>query len=120
MTTQELYAKLGANYEEAKGRMMNDALINRFLLKFAQTYSLDALLAAQEKHDGHALFEAAHSLKGVCGNLALTKLYTLASDLTEKTRSLGEGAAFDASSEVALIKNEYEATVSAIRECLGQ
>ena len=84
MSIVELYDSLGANYAEAKGRLMNDALITRFLKKFADTYSLASLEEAAAKSDGRAIFEGAHSLKGVAGNLALTKLSALACDLTEK------------------------------------
>ena len=119
MTIEELYARLGANYEEAKTRLMNDALIRRFLLKFADTFSLDSLLCAAKENDAKGVFEAAHSLKGVAGNLALAELYALSSSLTEKVRGMPEGAKVDVASEVQGIQSEFERTVSLIREAFN-
>ena len=87
MSLEELYRELGANYQEAKTRLMNDVLITKFLRKFATDYKIDALITAGEAGDAHGIFEACHSLKGVAGNLALTPLFDLASFITEATRN---------------------------------
>ena len=120
MTTAEFYAQIGGNYDEAKMRLMNDALIQRFLGKFAATYTLDALSDAAKCHDGRAIFEACHAIKGVVGNLALTKLYNLTNDLTEKTRNLEEGASFNADAELVAIQAEFDKTIALIKEFLAQ
>ena len=119
MTVQECYAALGANYQEAIGRLMNDALIKRFLGKFVSTYSLSELETAVKNQDGHEIFERVHALKGVVGNLALTKLYNLASDLTEKTRGCTVGDKYEASAEYTVIAAEFDKTISTIKDCLG-
>ncbi|MBQ7242819.1 MAG: Hpt domain-containing protein [Bacilli bacterium] len=119
MTVQECYATLGGNYQEAIGRLMNDALIKRLLGKFVSTYSLSELETAVKNQDGHEIFERVHALKGVVGNLALTKLYNLASELTEKTRGCAVGDKYEASVEYATIALEFDKTVSVIKDCLS-
>lgn len=114
MTVAEFYDALQADYTAAKGRLMNDALILRFLRKFAAEYKIDALINAEKAQDGKGIFEACHSLKGVAGNLALTRLYDLASDLTEKTRGLGEGTRVSYESECKLIVDEFQKTIDLI------
>lgn len=120
MTTQELYLSLGANYEEAKTRLMNDGLIERFLGKFADTYSIEPLLEAGERMDAFAIFEAAHGLKGVVGNLALTRLFELSSNLTEKVRGLAQGVRIDCRDDIAAIQVEFTKTVATIKEYLAK
>ena len=46
MTIEECYAALGGNYQQALGRLMNDALIKRFVLKFPSDKSYDNMVAA--------------------------------------------------------------------------
>lgn len=117
MTIEELYEKVGGNYAEAKTRLMNDALIRRFLTKFADTFDIRPLVEAGESGNGKAIFEAVHALKGVAGNLALSKLYGLCADLTEKVRSCQEGAIVDHKDEVKSIVDEFDAEVALIKEC---
>lgn len=119
MSLEELYKELGANYQEAKTRLMNDVLITKFLRKFATDYKIDALIAAAEAGDAHGIFEACHSLKGVAGNLALTNLYDLASALTEKTRGLSEGSKVEVKDEVLTLSKEFQRTVDLIKQVLG-
>ena len=48
--------------------------------------NFDKLREAVAAGDAKAAFEAAHALKGVAGNLALTPIYTPLSELTEQLR----------------------------------
>ena len=116
MTVSEFYHSIQADYAAAKGRLMNDALILRFLRKFATEYKIDALVNAVNAQDGKGIFEACHSLKGVAGNLALTRLYDLASDLTEKTRGLDAGGRIACESECKLIVDEFKKTIDLIEQ----
>lgn len=116
MTIEELYKKIEGSYEEAKGRLMNDILIKRFVLKFANEYTLDKLIEAYNNHDNAGVFEAAHSFKGVCGNLAFTKLFNFASALTEKTRGVDNTTTIDIAKEYEDFVAEFNKTVQAIKE----
>lgn len=88
MTIEECYKRLGGNYNEAKNRLMNDKLIDRFILKFPDDPSMSALREMVEVGDNKAAFRAVHTLKGVTANLAFTQLFTDASNLTEQLRDL--------------------------------
>lgn len=88
MTLEECYAKLNGDYSEAKNRLMNDRLIDRFILKFPDDPSMGTLQEMVEAGNREAAFRAVHTLKGVAANLAFTQLFHDASNLTEQLRSL--------------------------------
>ena len=81
----------GADVEEALTRCFNNEdfylkLVNMIL----QEPSFDALNKALEEHNLGAAFEAAHGLKGVCANLALTPILEPVKEITELLRSKTE------------------------------
>lgn len=87
MLTMDALRRFGANTEEGLGRCLNDEgfyleLVNMVL----GDAGFDKLAAALEGKDWQAAFEAAHSLKGSLGNLALTPIYAPTSELTERLR----------------------------------
>lgn len=92
MTLEECYIRLQGDYTEAKNRLMNDRLIERFILKFPSDPSMGALTEMIEAGDNAAAFRAVHTLKGVAANLAFTQLFKDASNLTEQMRSLQNAA----------------------------
>ena len=92
MNLQECYEAMGGSYDEACSRLMNDAFIERFILKFPADPSMQELLGAVEANDIETSFRAAHTLKGVAANLAFTKLANSASDLTEQLRPCADPA----------------------------
>ena len=87
MEVKECYSRLHGNYEEAKQRLMNDKLIDRFLLMFPKDDSMALLRNAVANKDIKESFRGAHTLKGVAANLAFTELQEAASNLTEQLRS---------------------------------
>ena len=92
MTIEECYTQLHGNYSEAKSRLMNDRLVEKFMLKFPGDDSMATLRAAVAAGDIEASFRAAHTLKGVTANLAFTELQAAASALTEQLRPCAEPA----------------------------
>ncbi|SEQ98788.1 Hpt domain-containing protein [Lachnospiraceae bacterium NE2001] len=86
MTVQELYQKIGGNYEQAISVLRVEKLVDKHIRKFRSNGVVDQLLAAGESMDPNALFEAAHAVKGVSANLGLTKLSDMASEITEEYR----------------------------------
>ncbi len=62
------------------------ARIKRMIRKFVENNSYNAVIDAYSANNIKEVFVLAHSFKGVTGNLALTNLYNIASDLTELTR----------------------------------
>lgn len=57
--------------------MNNEALLERFLAKFPADPNHDRLTAAIAAGDKEGALTAAHTLKGVCGNLSMTALFEL-------------------------------------------
>lgn len=113
MTTQECYAKMGANYEEVLGRLYNEAMIHKFVLLFLKDDSYSNLEAALKAGDVQTAFRAAHTLKGVCQNLGFNNLYVPAAQITETLRA---GTLEGTQSQFKEVKRQYGITTAAIRE----
>ena len=86
MTIQELYAKIGGDYEQAVKVMRMDKLIDRYVRKFPASGTCEKLAEAGQSMDPAQLFESAHALKGVCANLGLTAIASAAGAITEEFR----------------------------------
>lgn len=112
MTLRECYAAMGADYEEAVGRLRSERLIQKFVLKFPADGSYDLLCRSWEAKDYKEAFRAAHTIKGICQNLSLTKLGESGNRLTEALR---EGWSPEAEGLVEEVKQDYQRTVEAIR-----
>lgn len=86
MTIQQLYEKIGGNYEQAVRVMKKDKLIDKYVRKLKDSNVGDALAQAGGTMDAEKLFESAHAMKGVCSNLGLDALANAADELTEEFR----------------------------------
>lgn len=86
---------IGIDWQEALSRFMNnEPLMLKFLLRFPQEPSYGQLCRAMEEKQVKEAYEAAHSLKGVAGNLAIKPLYREVCGLVEALRGENlEGAA---------------------------
>ncbi|MBQ9043986.1 MAG: Hpt domain-containing protein [Eggerthellaceae bacterium] len=118
MTIEELYAAIGADYDDVRKRLPSDDLVARFVGRFAEDESCANLVAAWAAGDEQAAFEAAHTAKGVCANLGLSKLASLASDVTEALRPGNDElrATTDVAALVQQLASAHEATVAAIND----
>lgn len=90
MTLKECYEAMGADYNDVFARLRNDDRIQRFLVKVLEDGSYDLLVKSLEERNIEEAFRAAHTIKGVCMNLSLTKLYQSAQALTEALRNRHE------------------------------
>lgn len=120
MTIQECYQKLDGDFDQAEKRLSSEALIMRFLTKFLDDGSFSQLCIAMEEGDRDKAFRAAHTLKGVSGNLSLSRLYLSVSQLTEVLRYGSECIPTDAAPLLEEVTRDYRLTVNAIRAFLGQ
>lgn len=118
MTIQECYQQFGGDFDEVKKRLPSEALIKKFIAKFLDDRSFPDLQTALEEGSRESAFRAAHTLKGVCGNLSLSKLMNSASKLTELLRSETEAIPEGADVLFEEVRNDYELTISAIRSFL--
>jgi len=87
MTIQQLYEKIGGNYEQAVRVMKKDKLIDKYVRKLKDSDAGELLAQAGETMDAAKLFDSAHALKGVCANLGLDALADAADEITEEFRS---------------------------------
>ena len=107
MTLKELYALIGGDYDQAVRVMKMDKLIDRYVRKFKNSNVGEALAEAGAAMDGQKLFEAAHAMKGVCGNLGFDDLANAADAITEEFRPGNPRTLSDA--EVAARLTEIDA-----------
>lgn len=117
MTVKECYEKLGGDYEDVISRLGSDSLAERFVLKFLNDKTYDALKQAVEAGDADASFKAAHTLKGVAANLSFTLFFEAVSRLTEQLRERKQPAD---ETLVRTVDERYLQVISAIKEYENQ
>ncbi len=117
MTLKDLYQNIGGDYDQAMRILRMEKLLNKHILKFSANTVVADLLAAGAAMDAQKIFESAHALKGVSGNLGLTKLYELSSELSDEFRPGTARALPDdaVASKLAKIRELYQNTADAIR-----
>ena len=85
---REALVAAGVDVDDALARLMgSEKLLERLLGKFAADESCARLEAAAAADNAEAGLEAAHALKGVSGNLSMTRLYELTSRQCELIRA---------------------------------
>lgn len=90
MTLDDL-AAFGANVHEGLTRCMsNEGFYLQLVESIKDEDGFDALKDAIAANDLDAAFDAAHSLKGILGNLAITPLFEPMSEITELLRAREE------------------------------
>lgn len=119
MTVEQFYLSVGGNYQEALSRMMNDAFIKRMLTKFLEKNSYQAVVDAYHEKNPEKVFEMAHSLKGVSGNLSLTSLFDLSSKITEEVRGKKVGDPFNIEKDMEDLQNLYQKIISELQILLA-
>ena len=88
MDKKDILKAAGVDYDGALSRFMgNEALLMRFLNKFLDDPNFLNLATALAQGDAEKAFQAAHTLKGVAGNLSLSGLYEQAAKISEALRS---------------------------------
>lgn len=71
---RDMLIAAGVDYDTALRRMMGkESLYYRFLNQFLDDENYGLLLEAAGQGDSDIAFQAAHTLKGVCGNRCLRK-----------------------------------------------
>ncbi len=101
MDTKDLLARL----------MQNEALISIFVKKFLQDENYPSLLCAMQVEDPTSALSASHTLKGMCGNLSLKKLFEL---FSEQVRRLRADDFVGAKAMMPEITQVYEETCAAL------
>ncbi len=102
----------GIDVQGALDRMMGNEELARLLGKFLDDTSFARLETALAEHDADAAFSAAHTLKGVAGNLSVTTVYELAGRQCDLLRA---GSPDEAAALMPRLGDAYRAAQDAIR-----
>ena len=103
----------GIDVAQALERVMgNEALLERLLGRFLDDPQYPALCAALERGDPEQAAAAAHTLKGMCGNLSMTELFQL---FTAQVEVLRGGDLMAGRALMAQIAPAYERVAAAVR-----
>ena len=90
----------------------NEALYEKYLLKFKDDVHYEAAKLAYEAGDFDTLLKEAHTLKGVAGTLGLTDIYQTCSNIVTALRS-------ERTEQVPqlfrLLQHAYEKTMNVVR-----
>ncbi len=119
MKIEDVYAMIESDYSAVAARLRSEKLIEKFVLKFLNDPSYDALCGALSEDKAEEAFRAAHTLKGVAQNLGFEKLYASSAKLTEMLRG---GIAPEAHDFLQQVKEDYQRTIDAIhcyQEAMG-
>ena len=109
-----LLEQAGVDVDEALGRFMgSEGLMMKFLLRFPQDENFARLCQAMEAGDAGQAFEAAHTLKGVAGNLSITGLFRQAGALVEDLRG---GDLEGAREKLPALEAQYAQVTQALAE----
>ncbi|MCH5161260.1 MAG: Hpt domain-containing protein [Clostridiales bacterium] len=115
MTVQECYEAFEGNYQEVVSRLRTDERIARFLQKVVDDGSYKLLCDSIETNNVDEAFRAAHTLKGVCGNLSITKFGESSSALCEflrEKRVIND----EMMPMFEKVKQDYALTINAIKQ----
>ena len=86
-STKELLEGIGVDLKTTMARFLdNEDLYFKFLRKFPEDETFTQLSDSLAAEDYPEAFRAAHTLKGVAGNLGLTHVYEAACGVTEALR----------------------------------
>ena len=106
-TFKEILENYGAGYEVTLGRFLGDETFYlKMLGMLLKDDSIRKLGSAVQNGDLTEAFEAAHSLKGITGNLGLTPLYNAACAIVEPLRA--KEAREDYSALYQAVEAEFE------------
>lgn len=86
MTIEECYKEFDGDYQDVISRLITDARVEKFALRFLDTQELSQLETAMSAENWDDAFLAAHTLKGIALNLGFSNLAKKDSELTEVLR----------------------------------
>lgn len=107
---REKLLQAGVNIESAMERFIgNEELLVRFLKKFPDDPNYGQLKDAMSSKNYQDAFTAAHTMKGLCGNLSLNDLFEIVS---RETECLRHGQHDEAEEIFPELTAEYEKVVA--------
>ena len=119
MTVQECYEAFGGDYQEVVSRLRTDERIVKFLSRVVSDGSYQLLIDSIASNNVDEAFRAAHTLKGVCMNLSITRFAESSSALTELLRE-HRVINDEVMSLLEKVKEDYALTINAINQLINQ
>ena len=115
MTVKECYETMGADYDGVVSRLRTDERVRKFLLKVLNDKSYELLCTSLKERNMNEAFRAAHTLKGVCQNLSLDRLYVSSNEMAERLRG-GREYGDDIEPMLERVEEDYMLTISCIQQ----
>ena len=113
MTVQEFYEEVGGDYNDIVTRLKTEDRIIKFAGMFARDESYKTLVEALDAQDVDTAFRAAHTMKGMCQNMAFTRLLRSSQEITELLRAKDLESAKDMLSKVT---EDYNLVIDGINK----
>lgn len=112
MTLEECYNQFGGNYRDVLQRLIKEERVERFIRAFPTEDMITPIEKKIAEKDYSQAFLDAHTLKGLCATLGISRLYKSVSELVESIRN-GELHS-DPIPFLEAVKADYKLTVETI------
>lgn len=113
MNLRDCYINLGGDYDEVLGRLRREQTIRKFLYKFPDDKNFHMLEVSMRHEDYEEALRAVHTLKGICLNLAFTRLYESSSLMTKALRAGDHKKAVDM---MPRLEKDYYQILNTVKE----
>lgn len=87
MTLKEFYKKIDGDYDDVVQRLVKEARVEKFILKFIEDKTYICLVETLDNGDTEKAFRFAHTLKGLCMTLGFKSMYSEVIEITEYLRN---------------------------------
>lgn len=116
MTVQEFYDEVGGDYNDIMSRLRTEDRIKKFAGMFTRDESYNTLVRCINEGNAEEAFRAAHTMKGMCQNMAFTRLFGSSNDITEVLR----GKDMDGAKQMLdRVTEDYNIVIAGIGKLLG-
>lgn len=119
MTVKEFYEEVGGDYDEIMSRLRTEERISKFAGMFAKDESYKTLVSSIESGNAEEAFRAAHTMKGMCQNMAFTRLYESSHEITETLRPQDLEALNAAKEQINKVTEDYNRVIGGIQKLLS-
>lgn len=113
MTVRECYEYIGGDFEDVMSRFLREDRVEKFARMFPDDPTYRELEAAMREENCERAFRACHTLKGVCLNLSLKRLFESSNAMTEALRA---GDMEEGKRLFPKVSEDYALTISGIRK----
>lgn len=114
MDLKEMYKSIDGDYEGTLDRLGgNPSLLKKFLIKFSHDSVEEMIRKNVDAGQLEEIFQYAHTLKGVSGNLGLSQLYIQCEKMVSDIR---EGKNDTYQNNFLLLDKEYQKVIDAISQ----